>query len=303
MSRTGPAHVSRQEMVKQHMRPVNDRNYLREFFSNMASDSIYDATIDLVVPYYKLLHETVVRLLRNHFVDTREQLLVMDIGSGTGEATINILRAFPTAHVVAIDFCPEMHAALRANYESKVGNQADFEERCTPIEADCLSDAWDIRDCLAAIPLRWRATRPRVVVSTFTVHHFNHIEKSKAYERMYELLSSGGLLINGDLFSYQSTSLAKQALSFDLDWIDQQFENPPEDRAKARMIPLNRRRELAAYWKEHYLSHNCLEPLDTRNERTSGNVGQRQMLFDIGFLQVEVPFRFWQIGVLWAHKQ
>ncbi len=281
---------------------MGERDRVQEFFSTRAAEGAYDATIELVVPYYQLLHETIIRLLQNHLKSGKFPTLVYDVGSGTGQSTIRVLRALPEAHVVAIDFCPEMHTVLRDNYMRQFGSRNDFAKRCTAVEMDFVDESLSIEELSSAVPSRYRTSPPRVVVSTFTFHHFDHDEKRRAYEYAYELLGPGGVLINGDLFSYQSADMSRQARSFDLEWISQQFAHPPSDCRDAQLIPVEQRRDLAAHWKDHYLSHNCLDPLHVSNSALDGCSGQSEMLADIGFVDVEVPFRFWQTGVLCAKR-
>lgn len=278
---------------------MSKRDGVRKLFFAELDAGMYDQTIELVVPLYRLMHETLIQLLRNHFEDFQASITVLDIGSGTGAETIGVLEEFPNANVVAVDLCGPMHTQLRKNFLAHFGSQIRFEERCTVIEGDILGD-----ECQ---PERLKALASGsdgydVVISAFTIHHLTQSEKARVYRRIHEALVPGGLFLNGDLFSFQSNRLARQALKFDLDWIDSRFDAPEPEFASAKGVRLDQRTELRDRWKEHYTEHNITEPVESSIDAKGHAVGQASLLAESGFSEVAVPFRYWQVGILWAVK-
>jgi len=282
-------------------RPAIERR--RKFFYAETLAGLYDRTIDLVVPQYRLLHETMVHLIQNHFehhpsATTGRRKVILDIGSGTGAEALRILSEFPSSHIVAVDACQPMHIELRRNFALMFGEEKDFEEHFTTITADLLSPESSPEALLSALPEHCGQKGFQAVITAFTIHHLSHDEKKEAYRRAYSCLEPGGLFINGDLFSYVSPELSRQAHEYDIKWIETQFSHPSPEFQEAQSLIKERRDEMRRRWIEHYLTNNILEPL----ESSEANEGQIDMLRSIGFTDVACPLRFWQGGILWARK-
>jgi hypothetical protein len=81
-------------------------------------------------------------------------------------------------------------------------------------------------------------------------------------------------------------------------WIKDHFEQRSKELTTATTPPgkpPNTEAEckrLGALWLKHYEEDNILDSVEI----------QEQMLRFCGFRNTGVPFRYWQVGVLWARK-
>ena len=262
-----------------------------------AEAGMYDSTIELVVPQYRVLHECLLELLGVAFRasgNPEGQGLVVDIGSGTGAEALGLLRRFDGTRLIAIDLCAPMHSVLKRKLREE-----RLESRCVPVLADFLSD-----DCepsrllqLARGEFGDMELKTHLVVSAFALHHLAVEEKKVAYSRIHELLVPGGLFLCADLFSFHTLDLAVAAHEFDMAWIRHSFLAPKTLEA-AREDPSEKHRDLAKRWKRHYDEDNILLPLTPQSAPGT----EASLLEAAGFRAVEVPYRFWQTGIFWAGK-
>jgi tRNA (cmo5U34)-methyltransferase len=120
------------------------------------------------------------------FYDEIEQLLntckpksnILILGCGTG---LEIERIKFQTNVTAIDISPEMICELQKKEFNKGVN---LETICVSIlEYDFGEEKYDI------------------VLTCYTLHHFNSIQKQDIYNRVYQCLKKNGILINGDTMS------------------------------------------------------------------------------------------------------
>ena len=277
--------------------------YRRKLFYAEALAGLYDHTIDLVVPNYKLLHKTMFQLIRDYFehhrlFTTGGTMAILDLGSGTGAEALPILAEFPGSYVVAVDLCRPMHLEFRRNFSLLFGGEKDFDSFCTTITADILSPEASPESVLSFLPKPNRVGRFQSVITDFAMHHLAPDEKEEAYRRAFTCLDPGGLLVNGDLFSYTSQDLSRQAHEFDIQWIENSFSCPPPEFQETPSLSKERREDLRRRWVEHYHTHNILEPL----ESSESIKGRMESLRSLGFSEVGCPYRFWQTAILWARK-
>lgn len=297
----------------------------RQLFYAELEAGMYDATIELVAPQYRLLHDTIVQLLIYHFKEaegapvdpaagvTEQSPLspagwILDVGSGTGAESISILQQFPGINVVAIDIAQPMHALLRTNLERKMPG-VRFEARVKTQTADIVEYVRGTgKDLRAHLPHDEECQGYRAIISAFAIHSLEDEEKKQVYQCLYDALEPGGILINGDLFTYQAPNLARWAHEFDMDWIERQFDKPEPQFMASRAVHAAKRAELKERWKAHYLTSNRLSPIEDACHALQqptveqGVEGQAQMLLAAGFREASCPFRFWQAGILWGKK-
>ena len=264
----------------------------RKFFYAENESGVYDASIELVVPYYKLMHEMMLELLEVYFrktesVNTKDiKDFVLDIGFGTGMEAMGVINRFENIHLVGIDLCKPM---LERFHKKTKG--APFSDRITLKHGDFLDEECEPDELKELLPCKMeRKLGFKAVISAFTLHHLTREEKEEAYRRICELLEPGGIMINGDLFNYTSSDLAAYASDFDLAYISTNFDNP--NNFDSASIGEEKRIELKSRWLKHYKEDNILDSVGI----------QEEMLRKIGFSQTCCPFRFWQVGILWARK-
>lgn len=291
---------------------LSETDRRRAFFYAEAESDVYDAAADLSTPLYSLMQATLLDLVEEHSrIRHREGngrlgIEVLDIGSGSGAEGLGVLDRIPESHLVAFDLCAPMHDVFKAKVAARADGGALL-SRCDFVIGDVV-DVSGRPEALVA-PLRRRGReRYDVVISTLAIHHLTSVEKREAYGRIAAVLEDGGLFVNADLFSFQSPVLTEQAHRFLIDWIDRQFTNPdPHLRAAAEALG-ERREALRAAWIEHCENFNLPEPVESASESTRppeqspGTMGQASALLEAGFREVGCPFRYYQVGILWALK-
>ena len=92
----------------------------KAFFFAEAAAGMYDLTIGMVVPYYAIMHDFILTLLRTKRLSAGD--VILDVGSGTGTDSLSILTTFPKVHVVSMDLCEPIQ---RVHYRklSKLDNR------------------------------------------------------------------------------------------------------------------------------------------------------------------------------------
>src|SRR5688572_23037326 len=76
------------------------------FFYAFEDIKFYDDTIDLVCPYYQLMHKMCVDLVKRKFAF--KPITILDIGAGTGAESLRIMSSSADAKILAIDLSQEM---------------------------------------------------------------------------------------------------------------------------------------------------------------------------------------------------
>lgn len=108
--------------------------------------------------------------------------LIVDIGCGTGFFTRAFLDAYPQARAVCIDGSLDMLSVARVNLESTRRAQL-LHSRFEQIDWSDFSGGVD------------------VVFSALAIHHLEHTDKWRLFERIHDALAPGGLFILIDQFS------------------------------------------------------------------------------------------------------
>jgi len=111
-----------------------------------------------------------------------KRFTALDLGSGPGSLSVRILRRFPAARVVAVDYDP---VTLRIGR----GALGDFGGRLTWVEAKLGSPGWTDR-----LPFR----KFDAALSTTALHWLTRPELQVLYRDLAGLLRRGGIFLDGD---------------------------------------------------------------------------------------------------------
>ncbi len=129
------------------------------------------------------------------------QFTALDLGCGPGSLSIRLLRRFPRARVVAVDYDP----VVRAVGEGALGSQRG---RLTWIDAKLGAPGWS-----ASLPGR----RYDAAVSTTALHWLTHPELARLYTDLGRLIRKKGAFLNGDYLPWEARSpmarLAQEVLA------------------------------------------------------------------------------------------
>jgi tRNA (cmo5U34)-methyltransferase len=123
------------------------------------------------VPLYETLQESIAGATGG--VDVQCWL---DLGTGTGEVVVRVLRRHPSARVIGVDVNPAMLRAARTRLE---GFEADLRVA-------------DLVDPLPEGPFD-------LVTSALAIHHLEGPEKADLFARIADVLRPGGRFVLGDV--------------------------------------------------------------------------------------------------------
>lgn len=271
---------------------MEEREVGRKFFFAMNESRLYDATIKLTVPYYDLIHKTLIDVLNYHFgisygVDRNSvEGVFLDVGAGTGKESISILQAFPRLSVLAVDLAEPMKAEFEDNYRESFGEQSPA--RYSFFVGDILKTQFGPGS--EGLAKMFEGRRRLAAVSAYCIHHFELEKKKEVYRKMFDFLDDGGIMVNMDLFTYRDESFKKHAHHFDIEYIKNQFDDP--EFPESRQLPHDVRMELKEQWVDHMNKDNILDPVEAHVDA----------LREVGFKRVECVFKYFQQAVLVAVK-
>ena len=147
----------------------------------------YDAKMNLMHPNRTKMAEIVCAMLP---FETHAAVRVLDLGTGTGFLSAQVLQTFPRAQVIAVDGAAAMMQQARARLREKA--QALTWKICTFQE---------LAQTTADLP------RLDAVVSSFALHHLSAEQKLELYRALREKIQPGGWLINADIVAMPETEI------------------------------------------------------------------------------------------------
>lgn len=135
----------------------------------------YDLAAHLIHPWYEVLQA---QLLHGVATLHEPQPHVIDLGAGSGRWAVRFLNEFPGGRITLVDRSAPFLELARARLSH---------DRATLV-CSALQDDWTL-----AVP------RPaHAIVSMSAIHHLESHEKRRLYQRCFDSLTPGGLLLNGD---------------------------------------------------------------------------------------------------------
>ncbi|MBE8991220.1 class I SAM-dependent methyltransferase [Nostoc sp. LEGE 12450] len=224
-----------------------------------ASTADFDIGIRQLIPRYDEMLEVISRCLPS------TSLRILELGCGTGELSLKILKRFPNAQVIALDYSPRMlqfaqDKITASGYQKRwVGTQADFGDWANNPEKLDIGSEFD------------------ACVSSLAIHHLQDEMKLKLFSRIAVSLTQDGCFWNGDPILPESSALAEFYQAAREEWSVEQGTNLTEIRAK-----------LGASSTQGYSSQDQLASLDAH----------LQMLSKAGFKTVAVPWKYYGLAVL-----
>lgn len=148
--------------------------------------SQYDTLVERIIPYYYEQNELLIELIP---FEQYQSIKVLDLGCGTGVLSHLVLKSFQKAQVIAFDLAENMlsYAKQRLrDYQSQVEfKQGDF--------------ATDELGC-----------GYNVIVSGLAIHHLDDSNKRALFEKLYNSMSVGGVLLIREMVLAPTEKLTKQ---------------------------------------------------------------------------------------------
>jgi len=140
-----------------------------------SEDKTYDKEVRVVLPYYEAMHRKVIGAAS---FNPKKPIEILDLGIGTGETALGLLKKFPNASVTGIDLSPKMMAVAKRRLKY-------FSKHVKFMEAD-MSEFLPQQKYDAG-------------VSVLAVHHLNGKEKQKLFLKICNALKEKGIFVIGDL--------------------------------------------------------------------------------------------------------
>ena len=162
-------------------KPISESS-TEEFYNDLASS--YNDIIYRCAPRYEEMLATLVDYIPKDLCPSR----VLDLGCGTGNLTLRVLDAFPTASVVALDLSAEI---------LEVCQQQCGTDRVSYLQQDFKS-------------LDLSASEFDLVVSSIAIHHVDDQAKVKLFEHVYASLKPDGVFTYVDQFRGETPGIYTQ---------------------------------------------------------------------------------------------
>lgn len=193
----------------------------------------------------------------------------LDIGCGDGVLGKAILKKYPRAKGVFVDFSDEMIRSAR--------------KKIPPCNKDLvfILEDFSMPSWLNPVSAHGRFD---VVVSGFAIHHLTDARKKVIYKEIFDLLSPGGLFLNTEHVASASKWLENV---FDEYFIDSIYEYH-----RARDPEEKRARVAREYYRSPGGSTDILAPVDE----------QCSWLRDMGFIEVDCYLKIFELALFGGIK-
>jgi tRNA (cmo5U34)-methyltransferase len=231
-----------------------------EVFANTTD---FDNGIRQLLPRYDEMLEVITRCIPS----TSRRIL--ELGCGTGELSLKVLKRFPEAKIIALDYSPRMiHFAqekiAQANCDRNwQGVEADFGEWANYPEKFDIGDGFD------------------ACISSLAIHHLTDVMKMSLFASIYKNLNHGGCFWNADPILAETPALAEVYQTAREEWASQQGIAIADVRTK-----------IGTSSTYGYSSQDQLATLETH----------LLFLAQAGFATVAVPWKYYGLAVFGGIK-
>jgi ubiquinone/menaquinone biosynthesis C-methylase UbiE len=130
-----------------------------------------------MVPGYNFMQDTLIDILK---FENIEELILLDLGAGSGILIEKILKEFPDSICYYLDYSKDF-MSLTQNKLKK------YQDRVTYIQSD-FSGNWESKI----------KNTPNVITSSSAIHHLLNEDKKKLYNKCYHVLEENGWFFNID---------------------------------------------------------------------------------------------------------
>ena len=165
-----------------------------------ADTQVFDIGIRQLLPYYDLMLDTLVACVPSN------SSRILELGCGTGELSLKLLKHCPNAQIVAVDYSPRMIEMSKY----KLG-KTEFLERITFIQGDF--GAWANGELKEEIGTNFDAC-----VSSLAIHHLIDEMKHKLLTYIGKNLVDGGSFWNADPILQEPPQLQEIYLKIREQW-------------------------------------------------------------------------------------
>lgn len=219
-----------------------------------------------IIPHQKILHSLVGQTLKERYENRQdiEEINVLEIGTGTGLTSYQILQADPRIKLASVDNEPKMIAEAENNLKNFIDA-----ERIEISKEDALEFLENTPDASMD-----------EVATAFTIHNFDAAYREKVLKEVLRILKPAGTFINADKYIPDDPEEYKK----EYDWQMQQFRDA--DVAE----------EVREGWIKHY-------EVDDRPEIIMKEHESVELMKRIGFTDVATSNRHHMEMLLTAKKK
>lgn len=146
----------------------------------------YDQLIRKLIPKYEEMNQLVVDLLN---FPKEAKIRILDLGIGTGQTALEILKKFSNAQIDGIDISKNMIKQARVRLKNHL-NRVKFIEK--DIYKSNFTGNYD------------------AVVSVLCIHHLNSKQKQEFFKRIFKILNKNGIFIIADIVKFDSEIKTKE---------------------------------------------------------------------------------------------
>ncbi|MEM8779800.1 MAG: class I SAM-dependent methyltransferase [Cyanobacteria bacterium P01_G01_bin.49] len=223
-----------------------------------ADPTLFDTGIRQLLPHYEQMLDTLVACVPS----TTCRLL--ELGCGTGELGLKLLKRCPDAHLVAVDYSPRMLVLAEAKL-----TKAQLNHRVTFIQEDF--GAWAKGELPDSIGTDFESC-----VSSLAIHHLTDEMKQQLFSCIGENLVQGGCFWNADPILQESSQLQEIYSALREKWTMAQGTTITEIRS-----------QIGSSVPQGYSGQDRLATLESHCT----------MLTQAGFNTVAVPWRFLGLAI------
>ncbi|WP_024750220.1 class I SAM-dependent methyltransferase [Crocosphaera subtropica] len=223
-----------------------------------ADTKLFDRGIRQLIPHYDLMLDTLVACVS---IDAHR---ILDLGCGTGELSLKLLKHCPNAKVMAVDYSPRMLEMAKSKLE-----KTEFLERIRFIQGDF--GAWANGDMKKEIGTNFDAC-----VSSLAIHHLTDEMKYQLLTCIGKNLRNGGCFWNADPILQESPQLQDIYGRLREQWTISQGSTITKVRS-----------QMGNSQAQGHSGQDRLATLETH----------LTMLSSVGFKTVAVPWRFFGLAV------
>ncbi len=167
---------------------------VKQNFEQKAAE--YDDFMQKCVPDYFEMLDILVNAIP---FDSESELTICDLGSGTGNVTALLLKAFPNAKIKCVDISPTMIDMAKAKLD---GPNLSFD--IADFNNYVFTEKYDI------------------IISALALHHLaTDTDKKNLYQSIHNALNNGGIFYNADWVIDASESLENKNMELWKDWLRQ----------------------------------------------------------------------------------
>ncbi|NBD17791.1 MAG: methyltransferase domain-containing protein [Cyanobacteria bacterium] len=140
----------------------------------------FDTNIRQLLPYYDEMLDAIALCVPS------QSSRILELGCGTGELTVKVLKQCPHAELVAVDYSPRMIDFVGAKLDAQ-GER----DRVKTLQLDF--GAWANDEADAEVGSRFDA-----IISSLAIHHLTDAMKGKLFQKIARSLNPGGQFWNAD---------------------------------------------------------------------------------------------------------